>query len=61
MMRENYKGNKMKREEVKRKKKEAKRLKLLNRHEENNPKPAVNETEAGETAQTWRKIAGAQS
>lgn len=33
-MKQNYRVNKMKREEAKRKKKEEKRLKHLNRHEE---------------------------
>ncbi len=48
-MRKNYKGDKMRREEVKRKRKEAERVTHLNRHEENAPKlPEENkENEAG--------------
>ena len=42
-MRQNYKANKMRREEAKKKKKEEKRLKLFNRHNENPAAPPVNE------------------
>lgn len=47
-MKQNYRVNKMKREEAKRKKKEEKRLKHLNRHDEKSPSNDAPSSETNE-------------
>ena len=47
-MKPNYKGDKKRREDAKRKKKEEKRIKRLARHDEHPQQPSVNETTGGQ-------------